>query len=657
MKNLTKKQKLFILFSILLSLVLVSITIGACIVTFVKRETSMGTMQDKDTYLIALALFLTGIIGLIILYLKIKKDNNYMPKSQDTGVESNLENAKFLEDDERDNIYLATTFENLKDLDTVGIPVRAEYKVGELHINFTKPAHTLVLGTTGSGKTSTFISPNIEILSSLKNKPSLFISDPKGELFKSHAGVLKKRGYKIKVIDLRNPYSSIRWNPMTRAWDMKQEILHLKERVIMDEEKGVYIYDGVKYSSKAVLNEQIAAHCQRLEDEIYETLHDIVQTITPKSVGDPIWDNGAKNMILAIALAMLEDSEDDNNWMTREKYNFYNLYKIATSTESNCKELKNYFKDRPITSKAVSLSTQVLGAPQNMRGSFTSTMQNHLAMFSDLSLCALTSDDEADFKAMVDEPTAFFIQIPDEKETRYPLASLMILQAYKDLVARANMENNLSLPRDVFFLLDEFGNLPRITKLEQMITVGRSRRIWFVMVVQSYAQITNIYGETAANILKSNCNIHIFIGTTDIGTTEEFSRKCGKYTVLSRTIASNITKQDGVNITTSLKERPLIYPSELQKLNKEGDMGHAIVTVFGFNPLKSFFTPAYKCPLYTLGNARLKNHEMHPFVEEKVFYNWPKAYTNRTMKKLYPQRRVMKLCAEQDIERMMNSGR
>lgn len=648
-----KKYNIIVIISLLLASIVISLTIGACLVGFVKKTREI--FLDNNTYLIAFVLIaLEGIAVLTIIVKKSKR--NYMPPKGDEGVESNLENARFLKDNERDEIFKKVSFKELGEVENAGIPVRAEYINGELEINLTKPAHTLILGTTGSGKTSTFISPSIEILSSFKEKPSLFISDPKGELFRTHAGALKKKGYKIKVIDLRNPYSSVRWNPMLRAWDMKQEILHLKDKIVIDEEIGRYYLNGVAYVSKDVLNEQIAAIKQKMEDEIYETLHDIVSAITPKAPAssDPIWYNGAQNMILAIALAMLEDSENEECDITREKYNFYNLYKIATSTENNCKELKNYFNGRSITSKAVTLSTQVLGAPDKMMGSFTSTMQNCLSMFSDLSLCALTSQDEADFMSMADEPTAFFIQIPDEKETRHPLASLMILQAYKDLVQRANRESNLSLPRDVFFLLDEFGNLPRIIKLEQMITVGRSRRIWFNLVVQSYSQIENVYDKTTADILKSNCNIHIFIGTTDLITTEEFSRKCGRYSVISRHV--NKKEIGGVDsVADTITERPLIYPSELMQLNKEGDMGHAIVTVFGFQPLNSFYTPIYKCPLYTLGNARLKNHEMHPFVEEKILYIWQKAARNREISKSTTRvRGVRKLCAEQNAQPRMS---
>ena len=43
--------------------------------------------------------------------------------------------------------------------------------------------HELYVGTTGSGKTTGCVEPQLRAISSQKNKPNLFITDPKGELY------------------------------------------------------------------------------------------------------------------------------------------------------------------------------------------------------------------------------------------------------------------------------------------------------------------------------------------------------------------------------------------------------------------------------------------------------------------------------------------
>ncbi|MEG1752243.1 MAG: type IV secretory system conjugative DNA transfer family protein, partial [Clostridia bacterium] len=297
------------------------------------------------------------------------------------------------------------------------------------------------------------------------------------------------------------------------------------------------------------------------------------------------------------------------------------IMKIVTNTQNDCEDLIQYFSGRSPISKCVSLSKQVLDASDKTRGSYLSTIFDKLAMFSDKSICALTSSNEIDFSKMATKPTALFLQIPDEKETRHTLASMIILQAYKGLVAKANTYSDLALPRSVYFLLDEFGNLPRVHKLEQMITVGRSRKIWLALVIQSYAQLSKIYDEKCADIIRSNCNIQIFIGTTDLKTINDFSKLCGNFSIVQRNVSFSSSKTNDINSSASIKERPLIYPSELSQLNNANNMGNAIVNVFGFSPIKSKFTPSFKCKKYCLKSVKQNAVIGRIFEEEKVFYD------------------------------------
>jgi len=540
---------------------------------------------------------------------------------RDKHIFSGLEQAHFQSDKELSDNFDQIEFNDLNIKDIEGIPIKAELVKNNLNITLSKPAHTLIIGTTGSGKTTSFINPTLQILANSKNKPSMLVSDPKGELFSLHSNRLSQLGYKVQIIDLRNPYSSIRWNPLEKPYLMYQEMISLENKIITDEENGSYTFENKTYFKYEELLSAIQVKKQEIYDEIYEELHDIVSVLCPViNTKEPIWESGSKNFILAIALAMLEDSENPNLGMTKERFNFYNIMKIATNTQNDCDDLIKYFMKRSPISKAVSLSKQVLDASEKTRGSYLSTIFDKLAMFSDKSLCALTSANEIDFGSLSLKPTVLFLQIPDEKETRHTLASMIILQAYKGLVSKANTYDDLSLPRSVYFLLDEFGNLPRIHKLEQMITVGRSRKIWLALVVQSYAQLSKIYDSNSADIIKSNCNIQVFIGTTDLDTINNFSKLCGNYSLIQRNVSFNSNRSD-ISSSASVRERPLIYPSELAQLNNSKNMGNAIVSVFGFPPIRSKFTPSFKCKKYKLKSATQILKTARPFLEEEVFYD------------------------------------
>lgn len=621
-----KVFKRVILYIIIL---IISLCVGYLINLFVSNNFVFEFKISKDillsykTYLYAFECFAVVMLFFIFVWYKKlgKNPKKLMSTTEKDIIYTGLEQAHFQTDEEIKNNFKIASYNMLPQVDIEGIPVKAEETKKGYDITFSKPAHTLIIGTTGSGKTTTFINPTIQILSNTKTQPSMLISDPKGELYSLHAKSLIKRGYDVKVLDLRNPYCSIRWNPLEKPFEMYQEMLALDDKVRVNEEEGYYIFEDKIYYDKEELQSTIQVKKQEIFDEVYEDLNDICSVLCPiKNKSEPIWESGAKNFILAITLAMLEDSENPELGMTKEKFNFYNVMKIATNTQDDCEELIQYFNHRSPISKSVSLSKQVLDASDKTRGSYLSTVFDKLSLFSDMSICSLTSANEINFANIAIKPTALFLQIPDEKETRHTLAAMVILQAYKALVAKANTYPDLSLPRSVYFLLDEFGNLPQIHKLEQMITVGRSRKIWLALVVQSYAQLAKVYDEKSADIIKSNCNIQIFIGTTDQKTIEEFSKKCGNYSIIQKNVSFS-SSNDGVGSSVSVKERPLIYPTELAQLNNNQDMGNAIVSIFGYSPIRSKFTPSFKSRFFVLEKTNQLLAEGKYFNEEKVFYN------------------------------------
>ena len=579
----------------------------------------------KNTFLYGFELFAVFmVINIFNWYKGIGKNPKKLMQVKDGNqneIYTGLEQAHFETQKEIETNFNTVSYDDLPNLDIEGIPIIAEEGKKDYKITFAKPAHTLIIGTTGSGKTTTFINPTVQILANTKGKPSMLISDPKGELYALHAKSLIKRGYDVKVLDLRNPYCSIRWNPLEKPYEMYQEMLSLEDKVVVNEEEGYYVFEDKIYYDVNEKNAAVQVRKQAIFDEVYEDLNDICSVLCPvKSKNEPIWESGAKNFILAITLAMLEDSEKPELGMTKEKFNFYNVMKIATNTQNDCEDLIEYFAGRSPISKSVSLSKQVLDASDKTRGSYLSTIFDKLSLFSDMSICSLTSANEIDLGEIATKPTALFLQIPDEKETRHTLAGMVILQTYKALVAKANTYPDLSLPRSVYLLLDEFGNLPQIHKLEQMITVGRSRRIWLALVVQSYAQLAKVYDDKSADIIKSNCNIQIFIGTTDLKTIDEFSKKCGNYSIIQKNVSFS-SSNSGVGSSISVKERPLIYPTELQQLNSAKNMGNAIVNIFGFPPVKSKFTPSFKTRHFVLEKTNQLLSQGKYFNEEKVFYN------------------------------------
>ena len=295
------------------------------------------------------------------------------------------------------------------------------------------------------------------------------------------------------------------------------------------------------------------------------------------------------------------------------------MTKILQNSNRDYEELRGYFAGRSPLSKAYSLSKQVCDAAPTTRASYMSIVYDKLALFNDAGICALTSSSDFSSDALADHPTALVLKIPDEKDTRHKLAAIFILNIYKTLIKVASASEGLTLPRNVYFIMDEFGNMPKIEKFDKFITVGRSRKIWFTMIVQSYAQLNNVYGETVADIVKGNCGIKMFIGSNDMGTCKEYSELCGNITVA--TTSTSGSANSDTNFSTSVQVRPLIYPSELQRLNRPGDIGHSIIVTFGNYPLKTYFTPSFKVPFYKIGKMDQSDISDRYFNESEVFYD------------------------------------
>ena len=114
----------------------------------------------------------------------------------------------------------------------------------------------------------------------------------------------------------------------------------------------------------------------------------------------------------------------------------------------------------------------------------------------------------------------------------------------------------------------------------------------------------------------------MFIGSNDIATCEEFSKLCGNMTVTTGSVSSGMGSRVGdINYSQQMQTRPVIYPSELQKLNNKQSTGNAIIVTFGNNPLKTKFTPSYKCPLYEFKTMDLEEVRANVFYGEDVYYD------------------------------------
>ena len=195
-KEKSKKNRILITIAILLAGSIVILFSVAGVLTFFTKKSILASFQSPLLYVIAAILFL-GIVFAVVFDIRLRGSKRVLKVNVD------LENSHFMSMDEikKNKGFTTTKFTNLSEVND-GIPIIAELKKNDIDIVLKEPIHTLVIGATGTGKTTAFVSPLIEILLRTKTKPSIVITDPKGELFAKHANSFKENGYIVNIIDL-----------------------------------------------------------------------------------------------------------------------------------------------------------------------------------------------------------------------------------------------------------------------------------------------------------------------------------------------------------------------------------------------------------------------------------------------------------------------
>ena len=648
-----KFMKRFILMTIGIGILGYGLGIGFIFLT-TKATTFSPSMLTNTT---AIAFLAVGMcLGLVLSFMNGKDDPSLKAKSTGKtakGEEHSLHyDAKFLKHDDIINQFglINSTWTQLPALKKTGMVVRNCIEGSKLEISMKDEVHVLVIGTTGSGKTSLVLEPSIRILAHTGEKPSFVISDPKGELYEKHAATLKKEGYHVEVYDLDNAYASAKWNPMEHAFHEYQRAMNIHKeakqysnitphaagkQAIEGETYGNvwFEFGGIAFPTKEMLETELASKKQQLINDAMQDLRGIALSICPVSQGtnDSSWEQGAQDYLYGIMLAMLEDSVDarlGEEKLRLDQFNFYNLYRIANKRDADPDNpfgsVKKYINGRLKTSEVKGLCSPVIDNSPGTTKSYLGVLAGKISqLMGDMGICYATSGTDIDFNKMVDKPTAFFIKIPDHKKERHPLATICISQLYRALVDRANTFPMKKLPRHVYFFLDEFGNLPVIPDFATMVTVSRSRNIFFEIVVQSYTQLDTKYGKEISETLRGNFNAVIFLGTEDQKTKDEFSKSCGEVQIIHE--ETNTTKNknpDGKDTSSESKSlqrttKPLIDPYELGQIS----FGTAIVKLFRMNPMKLNLCQFHKTTQFAKELTTEKTVISKSLNVEKVFFD------------------------------------
>ncbi|MBR4082453.1 MAG: type IV secretory system conjugative DNA transfer family protein, partial [Clostridia bacterium] len=372
--------------------------------------------------------------------------------------------------------------------------------------------HSLIIGSTGSKKSRLFAMPMLEIIR--RAGESVLVTDPKGELYDTTAQSFEDSGYRVYVINLREPAKSNGWNPLMLAREYYKS---------GDTEKAVSIVND--FAGAMMKGEQGSGGNSKF------------------------WEHTAISMLQGLSLMMVEEEQffpDEFVNLSTLRHlaeNFSQDYSIRNPGVLDL--LDKYPEDSTARTNIMVASGGSEITFSNVKISYDAPMQR---LYAQRALISLLSTQDVDFNRLGMEKTILYLIMPDEKTTLHKIVSLVVKLCYEQLIDLAQRQAGNALPVRVNFLLDEFSNLPAIPDMPAMISAARSRNIKFHLIIQGLYQLSSKYGADDAQTIKGNCGNWAFLTSRELPLLQEISDLCG---------------QDAIT------GEKLITVSQLQRLNKE----------------------------------------------------------------------------------------
>lgn len=350
-------------------------------------------------------------------------------------------------------------------------------------------SHIAVIGRTGKGKSQCCSLPYMREI--LQKGESLIMLDPKGEGYKKNACYIPEN-YQDFCVDFRNPRKSpTKWNPLSTPYRLfcskDPDDNDIASSMLSELWNGVYPYDGHS---------------------------------------DKFWTDSSVNYAKGLTYGLFETAAKDQ----------INLDSVALMMEQSeirmgpGNLLKTFYENLPIDSLSKRNLATYVTAPNDTRASIHSVAASGLEVFSrSKGLMSMLSDDTLNIMDIdVKRPFVLIIITPDETDVYDALSGLLVSQVSQHLI-RVAQEMGGRLPIRVNIILEELGSVGKsIPSLPNLMVASRSRNMRLMLVLQSNAQLVDVYGKSKAETISSCIGITIGFSTNSWETLTEWAQRCGE---------------------------------------------------------------------------------------------------------------------------------
>lgn len=397
--------------------------------------------------------------------------------------------------------------------------------------------NVLVVGGSGAGKPRFYAKPNI-----MQANTSFVILDPKGELLRDTGGLLKAKGYEIKVIDLINMELSHCYNPF------------------------VYL---------------------RNDNDIQRMVTNLFKNTTPKGSQsqDPFWDQAATMLLLALVFYLHYEAppEEQNFPMVMEMIRAGEVREDDETFQSPLDILFQKLESRNPEHIALKYYKSYHSGSGKTLKSIQITLISRLEKFNLDSLASITQSDEMDLWSLGEHKTAVYAVIPDNDSSFNFLIGILYTQLFQQLYYQADVVHGGRLPIHVHFVMDEFANVALPDEFDKLLATMRSREISVSIIIQNMAQLKALFEKQWESIV-GNCDELLYLGGNEQSTHEYISKLLGKETIDTNTYGRSRGRNGSYSTNWQLSGRELMMPDEVRMLDNQ----YALLFIRGERPVLDY---------------------------------------------------------------------
>lgn len=431
----------------------------------------------------------------------------------------------------------------------------------------------MVVGGSGAGKSRGFALPNI-----MQCCCSMVITDPKAELLRKTGGLLREKGYEVRVFDLINPDTSFCYNPFEYVQDDK---------------------------------------------DVLRLISNLIQNTTPKGANssDPFWEKSETALLQALMLYLLHEAppEEQNFSMIMEMLGAAEVKEDDDDYESPLDILFERLEMRNPDSIAVKQYHIYKQAAGKTAKSILISVGVRLAAFNLPQIAKLTSTDELDLSSMGEKKVALFCCIPDADISLNYLVGMIYSQLFQTLYYMADRVHGGALPVPVNCIMDEFANVSLPNEFEKILATCRSRSIFCSIIIQNMSQLKALFKDSWESLV-GNCDEFLYLGGNEKETHKYVSELLGKETIDTNTYGQTKGKSGSYSTNFQQSGRELLQPDEVRMLDNQ----YALLFIRGERPILDHKYDLTKHPnvRYTEdGGAEPFNYAKAPLAHDEFIFD------------------------------------